>query len=75
MFRGRLAAGWWSHPKHLDNLEPQVDDSEHESGEGCLVGQHGAKGRRALARRDLAVIELRAQCGACLAREDELVCQ
>ena len=75
LFRSGLPVGWRRPPNHLDYLEPQVNDPEHESGEGCLVWQHGAKGRRGRAYRDLAVIELRAQGSARLAREGELVCQ
>ena len=53
----------------VGHFKPEAGDTEHESGEGCLIGQLGAESSRARARGDLAVVEFRAQCRARLARE------
>ncbi len=59
---------------HLDQFEPEAGDPQHEPGEGGLVRQFGAEGCAARAYGDLAVVEFRAQCGACPARESDLIC-
>jgi hypothetical protein len=58
---------------HVDQLEAEAGDPLHEPGKGSLIGQLSAKGCGARADSDLAVIELRPQCGARLTRESDLV--
>ncbi len=59
---------------HVDDLKPEAGDPQYESGQGCLVGQLSAEGCCARAYGDLAIIEFRAQCGACLTGERDLIC-
>jgi hypothetical protein len=61
------------HEARVDDFQPQAGDPLHEPGQGGLIRQLGAKGRHIRADGDLAVIEFRAQRGACLAREGDLV--
>ena len=58
----------------VDYFELEAGDPLHEPGQGCLVGQVGAKGCGAWADGDLAVVEFGAQRGTCLAGEGDLVC-
>ncbi len=58
----------------VDYLKPEAGDPQNESGQGCLVGQLGAKGCCAWAYGDLAIIEFRAQCGARLTGKRDLIC-
>ena len=62
------------HAVHVDDFEPEAGDPQHEPGEGCRVWQLGAKGGGARADGDLTVVEFRAQRGACLAGEGDLIC-
>ena len=66
--------GWRRYQVHVDYLKPEAGDPQYEPGQGCLVGQFGAKGRCARAYGDLAIIEFRAQCGARLTGERDLIC-
>jgi len=59
---------------HVDDFKPKVGDPLHEPAEGSLIWQLGAKGCRAGTGADLAVVEFRAQRGARLARESDLIC-
>jgi len=59
---------------HVDDFKPEIGDPSHEPAEGSLIWQLGAKGCRAGAGTDLAVVEFRAQRGARLARESDLIC-
>ncbi len=61
------------HQVHVDYLKPEAGDPQYESGQGCLVGQLGAKGCGAGAYGDLAIIEFRAQCGARLTGERDFI--
>jgi hypothetical protein len=61
------------HAVHLDDFEPEAGDPLHKPGEGCRVWQLRAKGGGARADGDLAVVEFRAQRGACLAGEGDLI--
>jgi len=45
------------HEMHVDQFKPEAGDPQQEPGEGCLIWQLGAKGRRARANGDLAVVE------------------
>ena len=47
---------------HVDHLKPESDDPLHDSPKGSLIWQFGAKGRRARAYDDIAVLEFRGQC-------------
>jgi hypothetical protein len=58
---------------HVGQFKPEASDPLQEPGEGCLIGQFGAKGGRARAYGDLTVVEFRAYCGARLAPERYLV--
>jgi hypothetical protein len=66
--------GWRRYQAHVDYLKPEAGDPQYEPGQGCLVGQFGAKGCCARAYDDLAIIEFRAQCGAGLTGERDLIC-
>ncbi len=44
----------------VEDFKPEAGDPEYEPAEGCLIWQLGAKGCRARARGDLAVVEFRA---------------
>ena len=55
-----LVAGRRRHQVHVDHFEPEAGDPVHEPGEGSLIGQFGAKRRRAPAEGDLTVVKLRA---------------
>jgi hypothetical protein len=70
---GSAVGGWRRHEVHVDQFKPEAGDPLQEPGEGCLIGQLSAKGRRARADGDLAVVEFRAQCSARLAAERDLV--
>ena len=59
---------------HVDDFKPEVGDPSYEPAEGSLSWQLGAKGCRAGAGTDLAVVEFRAQRGTRLARESDLIC-
>ena len=59
---------------HVDDFKPEVGDPLHQPAEGSLIWQLGAKGCRAGAGIYLAVVEFRAQRGARLARESDLIC-
>ena len=59
---------------HVDDFKPEIGDLSHEPAEGSLIWQLGAKGCRAGAGTDLAVVEFRAQRSARLARESDLIC-
>src|SRR5271165_1314235 len=59
---------------HVDDFKPEVGDPSHEPAEGSLIWQLGAKGCRAGAGTDLAVVEFRAQRRTRLARESDLIC-
>ena len=58
---------------HVDNFEPQGGDPLHEAGEGGRIWEFGAKGCRARAYCDLAVVEFCAQYSARLASEGDLI--
>lgn len=57
----------------MDNFEPQRGDPLHEAGEGGGIWEFGAKGCRAWAYCDLAVVEFCAQYSARLASEGDLI--
>ena len=57
----------------MDDFEPQGGDPLHEPGEGGGIWEFGAEGRRGRAYGDLAIVEFRAQYGARLAGESDLV--
>ncbi len=59
---------------HVDHPKPEAGDPQYEPGQGCLVGQFGAKGCYARAYGDLAIIEFRTQCGARLTGERDFIC-
>jgi hypothetical protein len=59
---------------HIDQLEAEAGDPLHEPVKGFLIGYLGAQGCRIRAYRDLAVIEFRAQRGAGLTYESDLIC-
>src|SRR5690242_5429758 len=61
------------HAVHVYDVKPQAGNPEHEPGQGGLIGQLSAKGGRARAHVDLAVVEFSADRGAGLAREGDLV--
>jgi hypothetical protein len=65
---------WRRHEAEVDHFKPEAGDALHEPGEGCRIWQLGAKGCRARAYGDLAVVEFRAQRGARLAGEGDLIC-
>jgi hypothetical protein len=58
---------------HVDKLESQAGDPLQESVEGTLIWQLGPQGCDARTHADLAVVELRAEHGACLANESDLI--
>jgi hypothetical protein len=58
---------------HVHYLQPEAGDPLHQPQESSLIGQFGPKGCRARAYDDLAIVEFRAQCGARLSRESDLV--
>ena len=66
-------SGWRRHEAYEDYFEIEAGDPLHKPGQGCLIWQLGAKGCRARADGDLAVVEFRAQGAACLTRESDLV--
>jgi hypothetical protein len=45
---------------HVDHFKPEPDDPLHDSPKRSLIWQFGAKGRRARAYDDIAVVEF---CG------------
>jgi len=57
----------------VNHFEPQAVDPLHQPGEGCLIRQPGAKGGRAPAYGDFAVVEFCAQRGARLAHKGDLM--
>jgi hypothetical protein len=58
---------------HVDHFKPESDDPLHDSPKGSLIWQFGAKGRRARAYDDIAVVEFCAQCRTGLTCESDLV--
>jgi hypothetical protein len=58
---------------HVEQVESQAGDPLKQSLEGALIGDLGAKRGRALAHADVAVVELSAQRGTCLACEGDLI--
>jgi hypothetical protein len=58
----------------VDDFKPETGDPLDEPGQGSLIGQFGAKGRRVRTDGDRAVVEYRAQRRASLAFESDLVC-
>jgi len=58
---------------HMDDFEPQSGDPLHEPGQGGGIWELGTEGRRGRAYGDLAIVEFRAQYGASLAVESDLV--
>jgi hypothetical protein len=72
-FRRVAVRGWRRHEAHEDYFEVEAGDPLHEPGQGCLIWQLGAKGCRAWAGGDLAVVEFRAQRGTCPAGEGDLI--
>jgi hypothetical protein len=70
---GFAISGWRRHEAHEDYFEVEAGDPLHKPGQGCLIWQLGAKGCRAWAGGDLAVVEFRAQRGTRLAAESDLI--
>jgi hypothetical protein len=70
---GASLPGRWRHQVHVDHFQPEAGDPLHQPGESSLIGQLSAKGCGSRADGDLAVLELRPQRGARLARESDLV--
>ena len=58
---------------YLGNFEVEAEDPLDEPGQRALIRQIGAKGRRARAQDDFAVVELCAHRRASLAGEGDLV--
>ena len=52
-------AGGWAHEVQVDDFEPETGYPLHEPGQGGLIGQLGAKSRRARTDGNRAVVELR----------------
>ncbi len=71
--RHRSLRGWRRHHVHVDYLESQAADPLQESVQGGLIWQVGSQGGDVRADADLAVVEFRAQCGTCRAKERYLV--
>jgi hypothetical protein len=72
--RGQSWRWWWRYAVYVDHLEAEAGDPLHEPGQGTLIGYLGVQGGRIGAYGDLAVIEFRAQRGAGLAHESDLIC-
>jgi hypothetical protein len=66
--------GYWGHDVQVDDFKPEAGDPQYEPGQGGLIGQLGAKGRRGPAYGDRAVIEFRVQRGTRLPGESDLIC-
>ena len=73
MPRASFTAQRRRHPVHIEDFQSKAGDPVHEPDQGRLVGQLNAKGRRAGAHDDLAVVEFRAQHPARLAGEGSLI--
>lgn len=58
---------------HVGHRKTEADDPLHDSPEGCLIGDFGAKGRCGRSDDDLAVLEFCAHGRTGLARESDLV--
>jgi hypothetical protein len=58
---------------HVDHFKPEPDDPLHDSPKRSLIWQFGAKGRRARAYDDIAVLEFGGQCRTGLTCESDLV--
>jgi hypothetical protein len=58
---------------HVDHFKPESDDPLYDSPKGSLIRQFGAKGRRARAYDDLALVKFCAQCRTGLTCESDLV--
>ena len=52
-------AGGWAHEVQVDDCKPETGYPLNEPGQGGLIGQLGAKGRRVRTDGDRAVVELR----------------
>jgi hypothetical protein len=65
--------GWCRHEVQVDHFKPEPDDPLHEPPESSLIRQLGAKGCRAGAHDNLAVIKFRAQGRTSLTREGDLI--
>jgi hypothetical protein len=58
---------------HVDHFKPESDDPLHDSPKGSLIWEFGAKGRRARAYDDIAVLEFCGQCRTGFTCESDLV--
>lgn len=67
----RMVAG---HEVHVGDFEPEAGDPLNEPGEGRLIRQVSAEGCHSPAYGYVAVVELRTQGSARLARESDLIC-
>lgn len=65
--------GWWRREVQVDHFKPEPDDPLHEPPESSLIWQLGAKGCRAGAHDNLAVIKFRAQGRTSLTRDGDLI--
>ncbi len=70
-----IGHGWVpGHEMQVDDFKPEAGDSHYEPGQGGLIGQLGAKGRRGRAYGDRAVIEFRVQRGTRPPGESDVIC-
>ena len=58
---------------HVNHFKPESDDPLHDSPKGSLIWEFGAKGRRARAYDDIAVLEFCGQCRTGLTCESDLI--
>jgi hypothetical protein len=65
--------GRWRYETYVDHFKPESDDPLYDSPKGSLIWQLGAKGRRARAYDDLAVVKFCVQCRTGLTYESDLV--
>jgi len=57
----------------MDDFQPQSSDPLHESGQGGGIWKFDTEGRCGRANSDFTIVEFRAQYGASLAVESDLV--
>src|ERR1700751_4552823 len=63
----------WCHEAHVDHIESQAGDPLHQPGQCALIWQLRPESRPVGTYADLTVVELRAQRGARLAQEGDLI--
>jgi hypothetical protein len=72
---GRLSPGRWGYQAHVDYIESQAVDPLDQAGQRAPIRQFGPEGGAAGPYGDFAVVELRAERGACLPEKSDLICQ